>query len=527
MRHSLPIAAAALVACTRPTPQVDASIDRPRPRPDIVDVQPDVVRIVDAGPSFTPPEEIVSMSIFTPVRREPRRDGQTIGYMRAGAVTGVESGPHGREGCPVRRGHPEGGWYKVTGGGYVCVGGALAEPWPQRHFVSQAQPDLDASLPYQYAINYGRTIMYRRLPSRAEVREHEPWRFERRDPDAGAVAASEADAGGRRARREPEDAAVIRLSDLRGERGGPVVRRLLSGMYISLDRRVLDRETGERYWHTQTGAYVRDSRLSMLRNVSTFQGVELTDGGHHLPVAWMVSEQGFSYRLSATRRGASYHRRMPRLAYAPLLDEPPVQIGTQTYYPMADGLAMNSRNVRRATRREPPAGIGEHERWFDVDLDEQVLVAYEGARPVYATLVSSGRRDNPRASERFETPTGSFRVYAKHITTTMDGDTASDGPYSIEDVPWVMYFRDNYAMHGAFWHQYYGWRMSHGCVNLAPLDARWVFGFGDPQVPRGWHGVYVREGMTGSRIELRHSRQNAREEGRPSGAARAMQVTGN
>lgn len=496
-------------------------------RADVVALQRDVVDIVDAGPPFTPPEEIVALSVFTPVRREPRRDAEAVGYMRAGAVTGVESGPHGREGCPVRRGHPEGGWYRVTGGGFVCIGGALAQAWPQRHFFSQTQPDLDASLPYTYAINYGRSMMYRHLPSRAEIRQHEPWRFERSSADAAVTSAAQPpDAGSARARREPEDAGVIRLSDLRGERGGPVIRRLLSGMYVSLDRRVLDRETGERYWHTQTGGYVRDGRLSMLRNVSTFRGVELGGGAHHLPVAWMVSEQGFSYRLSATRRGASYHRRMPRLSFVQLLDEAPVQIGAQTYYPAADQLAMNSRNVRRATRRDPPAGVGERERWFDVDLDEQVLVAYEGARPVYATLISSGRRDNPHASERFETPTGSFRVYSKHITTTMDGDTASDGPYSIEDVPWVMYFRDNYAMHGAFWHQYYGWRMSHGCVNLAPLDARWVFNFADPQLPRGWHGVFVREGvMTGSRIELRHSRQNAREEGRPSGAARAMNVT--
>ena len=516
-------ALAGLGACGEKRAVTDASL--PPPPRDVVRVEPDVPRVVDAGPSFTPPTEIVALSVFTPVRREPRRDAQAMGYMRAGAVTGVESGPHGRDGCPVRRGHPEGGWYKVTGGGYVCVGGAMAQAWPQRGFLAPVQPDLDASLPYPYAINYGRTIMYRHVPSRAEIRQYEPWRFERPSADAAVAAAPAETDAGRRARREPEDAGVIRLSDLRGERGGPVVRRMLSGMYVSLDRRVTDRETGERYWHTQTGGYVRDGRLSVLREVSTFQGVDLTDGAHQLPVAWMVSENGFSYRLTPNRRGASYHRRMPRLSFMQLLDEEPVHIGAQTYYAAPEGLGANARSVRRATRREPPTGIGPNERWLDVDLDEQVLVAYEGPRPVYATLISSGRRDSPGASERFETPAGSFRVYAKHITTTMDGDTASDGPYSIEDVPWVMYFRDNYAVHGAFWHHYYGWRMSHGCVNLAPLDARWVFRFADPQVPRGWHGVFVREGMVGSRIELRHSRQNAREEGRPAGAARAMQVT--
>jgi hypothetical protein len=524
LRHLLP-ALFVLSACGRGAPSVDAARDVPSAREDFVDVEEEE-EVRDAGPRFTPPTQIVALSVFTPVRREPRRDALAIGYMRAGAVAAVETGPHGREGCPVRRGHPEGGWYKVVGGGYVCIGGAMAQAWPQRDFLAPTQPDFDASLPYPYAINYGRTVMYRHVPSRSELRQYEPWRYETASADASApTPPAEADAGGRRTRREARDAGVVRLSDLRGERGGPVVRRLLSGMYVSLDRRVRDRETGERYWHTQTGGYVRDGRLSMLRDIPTFRGTELDGEARHLPVAWMVSEEGFSYRLAPNRRSASYHRRLPRLSFVQLLDEPPLRIGAQTFYAANEGLAVNARSVRRAERRDPPAGVGPTERWFDIDLDEQVLVAYEGPRPVYATLISSGRRDDPRAEERFETPTGSFRVYAKHVTTTMDGDTATDGPYSIEDVPWVMYFRDNYAIHGAFWHHYYGWRMSHGCVNLAPLDARWTFLWADPQVPRGWHGVFVREGMTGSRVELRHSRQNAREEGRPAGAARATQIT--
>ena len=50
----------------------------------------------------------------------------------------------------------------------------------------------------------------------------------------------------------------------------------------------------------------------------------------------------------------------------------------------------------------------------------------------------------------------------------MDGDVATDGPYSIEDVPWIMYFNGSYALHGAFWHANFGHEQSHGCVNLSP-----------------------------------------------------------
>ena len=48
-----------------------------------------------------------------------------------------------------------------------------------------------------------------------------------------------------------------------------------------------------------------------------------------------------------------------------------------------------------------------------------------------------------------------------------------------------MFFHKAYALHGAFWHGNYGVQMSHGCVNLAPLDAKWLFFFTNPAMPRG------------------------------------------
>ena len=140
-----------------------------------------------------------------------------------------------------------------------------------------------------------------------------------------------------------------------------------------------------------------------------------------------------------------------------------------------------------------------------VRLSEQTLVAYEGERAVFATLVSTGKPG-------FETPTGVFRIYAKHVSTTMDGvapsnplpapqprgsaatpalpgDGAQDEAYSIEDVAWTMYFSGNYALHAAFWHDRFGNVRSHGCVNLPPDDARWLFRWATPVLPAEWHGV--------------------------------------
>ena len=97
----------------------------------------------------------------------------------------------------------------------------------------------------------------------------------------------------------------------------------------------------------------------------------------------------------------------------------------------------------------------------------------------------------------------------------MDGNSANDGPYSIEDVPWVMYFEASFALHGAFWHEGFGGMRSHGCVNLAPSDARWFFQWTEPQVPTGWHGAYATAQRPGTRVYVHYDEQALGERGGP------------
>lgn len=501
--------------------------------------------VVDAGPGFTPPTRIVALGPWVPVRREPRRDAPLAGYLRSGAVSAVEGMPAGREHCPVHHGDLAGGWYHLVGGGWVCVGGALAAPYTRGAEHRSVQPLLDAGMPYQYAVVYGSPNMYRAPPTVEELHIYESWRFQHDEPEAGTPEAPStptdtadttppvttdtdpeapptAAPTTRRhgaAPATPDPAAPTattpttvtpdgepRLRDLRGERGGPVIRRLLRGMYIALDRTVLSRSTGDRYWRTQSGGFVRTGPLSIVHNFSTFAGVPLT-AEQGLPFAFMVSLTGSDYRITPNGHGASQHHRVPRFTAIPLTADPPLTIDGRTLYRTTEpGLAVDARNVRIAHLRPPPEGLAPDEKWLDVDLDEQILVAYEGARPVYVTLVSTGRRTDRHGddSPQYETPAGSFRIRGKHITTTMDGDTAADGPYSIEDVPWAEYFYNSYALHGAFWHGNFGWRMSHGCVNLSPSDAQWLFFWTEPALPPGWHGVFANEQHPGTRVELHH-----------------------
>ncbi len=93
------------------------------------------------------------------------------------------------------------------------------------------------------------------------------------------------------------------------------------------------------------------------------------------------------------------------------------------------------------------------------------------------------------------TVVGDFRVYSKHITTTMASEAVGE-EFELKDIPYVQYFREGYALHAAYWHDDFGTPRSHGCVNLAPDDARWLFWWTEPTVYPGWHSARSAKGGT-------------------------------
>ena len=114
-----------------------------------------------------------------------------------------------------------------------------------------------------------------------------------------------------------------------------------------------------------------------------------------------------------------------------------------------------------------PLGIGPKERWVDVNLTSQTLTALEGDIPLLISKISSGTSQHP-------TVTGQFRIYMRYESQTMDGRTLGYD-YYLPNVPFVMYFYQDYALHGTFWHSNFGNPMSHGCVNMYTPDAGWLF----------------------------------------------------
>lgn len=116
-----------------------------------------------------------------------------------------------------------------------------------------------------------------------------------------------------------------------------------------------------------------------------------------------------------------------------------------------------------------PEGV-DNGRWIEVNLYDQTLSVYDGGQLKFATLIASGMPP-------FHTRPGLFKIQTKKLLETMSGafEANRSDYYYLEDVPWTMYYDDARALHGAYWRTRYGYKASHGCVNISPGDAHWLW----------------------------------------------------
>ncbi len=114
---------------------------------------------------------------------------------------------------------------------------------------------------------------------------------------------------------------------------------------------------------------------------------------------------------------------------------------------------------------------GSGKRWIEIDLSSQRLIAWEGAQPVYAVIISTGKSSTP-------TYAGVFSIQTRHRIARMQGTD-----YDVPDVPYTMYYSGGYAIHGAYWHSRFGTPVSHGCINVAVNHARWLYNWANVGTP--------------------------------------------
>jgi lipoprotein-anchoring transpeptidase ErfK/SrfK len=239
---------------------------------------------------------------------------------------------------------------------------------------------------------------------------------------------------------------------------------------------------GRRFWQTSEGSLIDESAIVRV-SPSNFKGVAIDDA---LP-AWVRGRDARKPVATHDAPGGKVTGSLAPRTVVTILEE------ASGFARIADDTWVARGNLRAATRTTPPAGTGATEKWFDVDLDDQVLVAYEGDKPVYATLVSTGKSGH-------ETPASISRVSEKLLTAVMNN--AKGERYSVADVPWTMYYDHDFALHTSYWHDGFGGVRSHGCVNLAPRDARILYQWSSPDVPPGWIAVFGDADNPGSLVRV-------------------------
>ena len=444
----------------------------------------------DAGGPAEPAKEalepghgakIASIAMHTWIYVAPSDRSAKLGYLRAGAVVERAEAPAGTTGCA-------GGWYRIAPRGFVCVGkGASLALDHQVVEAALRGPDRHG-LPYSYVVSrQPPPHLYFRLPSRADQERTE-------GPTLAVHLAGWSPAQLGPMPPDPVPAFLLEGRDLPKPYGseeklhysvhtGRAKEQSAFGLITSFDW------TGRRFGLTTELDLIPLDRTKPAK-ISTFHGVEVRGEGtpafviRHGTTKLRADETGKLHEdgTAEWRSGWVLTGRNNGSPYGMLET-------TEGAWLPADSLVVSE-------FREDPAGFSrEGKKWIDVSIRKQMLVAYEGKSAVYATLVSSGIGAMGDPETTHATVRGTFLIHAKHVSGTMDGDEASDA-FDLRDVPYIQYFHEGYALHGAYWHDDFGKPRSHGCVNLAPADAAWLFEWTDPVVPPEWHGAVSAEGMT-------------------------------
>src|SRR6478609_2047857 len=385
------------------------------------------------------------------IRPEPDASKEWIGYLWTGGSVALKSSkPVFGPGCL--------NWYAIEPRGYVCVDGnraTLDEHDPLYRAVLPYAPNLSSPWPHRYgessgltaeAVLVGAEVSFPLLPSAI----HEP----------------------RNQWRRRSTVAFSREVSVNGH-----------DFLLSSDFQWLPKASVTPY------------------PIVKFQGVKLGQDAQ-LPLAFFRTKDRPAYLRAANGEFTSTSETFARLSFVELSGER-AALGKEGYLRTKRGelWLKESDAVLPVPQSTTPwgAAVGSEDTtghapkgrgtWLEVAVTAGYLIAYEGTKPVFTTLISPGRggfaKPGEDPIEHALTPTGTFPVSGKFATATME----APGELIHSDVPWTQNFSGPHALHSAYWHDSWGEFKSGGCVNLSPIDGRTLFEFSEPALPPGWHGV--------------------------------------
>ncbi|HNS98430.1 MAG TPA: L,D-transpeptidase family protein [Polyangiaceae bacterium] len=486
-----------------------------------------------AEPMPSPVPRIGSLTQDAYIRARPDHKAPEIGTLDLGSTVALrQPSPVGTAGC-------RGGWYAVEPYGFLCHDGTTTLE-PDTHPLMQAKRAhhlSDQACPYSWGESRFAPL-YRSIPDAREQRRWEP-KLDKH------LAALEKLREARRAGASEDE--VPTPSPLRGvdifAASSPAPAFLANGnpspwaaVHTPTDLRPRYDTVPARSSIAWTDEFFAEGRSWLLtpqlllvpkdkvsiQKPSSYSGVRLSSDGIHLPLAFIRGQEKTKYRweeqgvaqesASGTTIPAAWS---PRAEFKEDADSPKgafvatAETWKRLEHVQLTGKARWKRGKRYletneqgrwiresdavVVRGRPPDGLElrEGEKWIDVSIHWGTLVAYEGSKPIFATLISPGLKGYARVQgkpAKNTSPTGAFRIEWKHLTRTMSPDPEKK-TYYLSEVPFTQFFHLPFALHGAYWHDAFGEPKSGGCINLSVADAQWLFAWTEPALPEGWHAI--------------------------------------
>jgi hypothetical protein len=457
---------------------------------------------VSSAPESGP--RLYSRAMRTWIYERPTHRSRRIGYFRAGSSSPTAATAVSYEDCRE-------GWFPVEPQGFVCRSrrATLDGNDPIVRATRGYRPNPFRKLPYIYGTVRRSGPIYAHLPSASELATAEPDLEQRMQTwleakgEVSASYAQEVWLGGAGEVTHPRLLWTERRSDplpmflqnhastpnmykTPREEGALVLDRMRPRAGYAFAETVV--HEGRRYGVTPDLKLLPTDRLRPIRG-SSFHGVEIGKD-IDFPFAFVRRPDAKLWEFAASRRlieaGEAPYRSALKLTGKQQF------LRGRLHYQTDDGKWISDRDASRLDpARRMPAWGKNGEKWLDINVTKQTLVAYAGTKAVYATLISTGEAGLEDPEHTTATKRGIFRIHTKHVSATMSSDEVGE-EFELREVPYVQYFdKEGYALHGAYWHDRFGIPKSHGCINLAPEDARRIFYFTEPQVPTAWHGALL------------------------------------
>jgi hypothetical protein len=426
----------------------------------------EVVRSAPIPAENAPKLGVVSEQLQVREFTDPR--APSLGVLRAGTRV-----PRSTE--PVSRANCADGWYAIRPRGFVCVGVEATLDLNHPTLAAMAlAPNLDAKLPYTYARARIETPLFERVAGQED--------------------------------------AVREIGKLRRRAGMAVVGSWKAKEPSGAETRLA---------LLTDGRFVRAADLEAAKG-SDFVGVELGKSAD-LPVAFVVKRGVRSFRLNGSdaEKGdlLEYHTELK-------LSGRFRSLGSVKYWAF-DGAALRAsgagdelwvrhQDVTVVQKRSVfPDFVKDDARWLDLSVSMGTLVAYEGKRAVFVTLLSvarelpdvgGGESDTQPASDGPRPiPLGTFEVKQKDLTFFGFAGKDRGGfgeAFEVQDAPWALELSSGQLIHGAYWHDRFGIEHGAGSFELSPADAARIFRFVGPDLPTAWHAVAAAPGQ-GARVVIR------------------------